>query len=53
MLLFGTPALPVGTREFQTEVSWDLPSLAPGVTSLLDVTVTGQLTACNAGARFD
>ena len=37
-LLCGTPALPVGPREFQAEVSWDLPSLAPGVTSLLDVT---------------
>jgi hypothetical protein len=40
-LLCGTPPLPVGTREFQAEVSWDLPSLAPGATSLLDVTVTG------------
>jgi hypothetical protein len=40
-LLCGTPALPVGQREFATEVSWDLPSLAPGTTSLLDVTVAG------------
>ena len=40
-LLCGTPALPVGQREFAAEVSWDLPSLAPGVTSLLDVTVPG------------
>jgi hypothetical protein len=37
----GTPALPVGQREFAAEVAWDLPSLAPGATSLLDVTVTG------------
>ncbi|MBR0671764.1 hypothetical protein [Neoroseomonas soli] len=40
-LLCGTPALPVGQREFAAEVSWDLPSLAPGATSLLDVTVNG------------
>ena len=37
----GIPALPVGQREFAAEVSWDLPSLAPGATSLLDVTVNG------------
>lgn len=36
-LLCGTPALPGGTREFQAEMSWDLPSLAPGITNLLDV----------------
>ncbi len=41
-LLCGTPALPVGLREFAAEVAWDLPSLAPGATSLLDVTVTGS-----------
>ncbi|MBR0658694.1 hypothetical protein [Neoroseomonas oryzicola] len=40
-LLCGTPALPVGQREFAAEVSWDLPNLAPGATSLLDVTVAG------------
>ena len=34
--LFGS-----GRREFAAEVSWDLPSLAPGATSLLDVTVNG------------
>ena len=27
--------------EFAAEVAWDLPSLAPGATSLLDVTVNG------------
>jgi hypothetical protein len=31
----------VGQREFAAEVSWDLPNLAPGATSLVDVTVTG------------
>jgi hypothetical protein len=45
-VLNGTPLLtgaPFGSgrREFAAEVSWDLPSLAPGATSLLDVTVNG------------
>ena len=41
-VLNGTPLLPQsGQREFAGEVSWDLPSLAPGATSLIDVTVTG------------
>ena len=48
-LLCGTPTLPVGLREFAAEVSWDLPNLAPGATSLLDVTVTG----CRQGDLAD
>ena len=40
-LLRGTPTLPVGQREFAAEVSWNLPNLAPGETSLTDVTVPG------------
>ncbi len=34
--LFGS-----GRREFAAEVAWDLPSLAPGATALVDVTVNG------------
>lgn len=34
--LFGS-----GRRGFAAEVSWDLPSLAPGATALIDVTVNG------------
>jgi hypothetical protein len=34
--LFGS-----GWRKFAAEVSWDLPSLAPGATALIDVTVNG------------
>jgi len=30
-----------GQRQLAAEVSWDLPSLAPGATSLIDVTVSG------------
>ena len=45
-VLNGTPLLsgPLsgsGRREFAAEVSWDLPSLAAGATSLLDVSVPG------------
>jgi len=40
-MLTGTPAVPVGKREFAAETTWDLPSLAPGANSSLDVTVDG------------
>jgi len=41
-VLNGTPLLPQsGQREFAAEVSWDLPSLAPRATSLIDVSVSG------------
>ncbi|MCQ4160968.1 glycoside hydrolase family 55 protein [Roseomonas sp. GC11] len=40
-LLCGTPALPVGQRDLVAEITWDLPSLAPGATSLLDVAIPG------------
>jgi hypothetical protein len=37
----GMLTLTVGHRESAAEASWDLPPLAPGATSLLDVTATG------------
>lgn len=45
-VLNGTPLLTgalfgSGQREFAVEVSWDLPSLAPGAPGLLDVTING------------
>ena len=45
-VLNGTPLLTgalfgSGRRDFAAEVSWDLPSLAPGATALIDVTVNG------------
>jgi len=41
-VLNGTPLISQsGQREFAAEVSWDLPSLAPGATSLIDVMVSG------------
>ena len=51
-LLCGTPALPMGQREFAAEVSWDLPPLAPGATSLLDVTVAGARQGDRAEAAL-
>jgi hypothetical protein len=41
-VLKGTPLLPQsGQWECAEEVSWDLPSLAPGATALIDVAVNG------------
>jgi hypothetical protein len=51
-LLCGTPALPVGTREFQAETSLDLPSLGPGATHLVDVTVAGARQGDRAEAAL-
>ena len=39
--LFTGPLFGLGRRELVAGVSWDLPSLAPGATSLLGVTVNG------------
>ncbi len=56
-VLNGTPLLsgPVfgsGRREFAAEVSWDLPSLAPGATALLGVTVNGARAGDLASASL-
>ena len=56
-VLNGTPLLTgalfgSGRREFAAEVSWDLPSLAPGATSLLDVTVNGARAGDLAAASL-
>jgi len=37
----GTPTVPVGIREFVAKMTWDLPSLASGANSLIDVTAGG------------
>jgi len=39
-VLYACPSVSIETREFQTEVRWDLPSLASGATALTEVTVT-------------
>jgi hypothetical protein len=56
-VLNGTPLLSgllsgSGRREFAAEVSWDLPSLAPGATSLIDVTVNGARAGDLAAASL-
>ena len=56
-VLNGTPLLTgalfgSGRREFAAEVSWDLPNLAAGVTTLLDVTVNGARAGDLAAAML-
>jgi hypothetical protein len=56
-VLNGTPLLTgalfgSGRREFAAEVSWDLPSLAPGATALIDVTVNGARAGDLAAASL-
>jgi hypothetical protein len=56
-VLNGTPLLTgalfgSGRRDFAVEMSWDLPSLAPGATSLLDVTVNGARAGDQAQASL-
>jgi len=52
-VLNGTPLLPQsGQREFAAEVSWGLPSLAPGAASLIDVTVSGARAGDLASASL-
>jgi hypothetical protein len=56
-LLNGTPLLTgaqigSGRRELSAEVSWDLPSLTSGATSLLDVTVDGARVGDLASASL-
>jgi hypothetical protein len=56
-VLNGTPLLTgalfgSGLREFAAEVSWDLPSLAPGATSLIAITVNGARAGDLASASL-
>ena len=56
--LNGTPLLTralfgSGRREFAAEVSWDLPSLTPGATALIDVMVSGARAGDLAQASLE
>jgi hypothetical protein len=51
-LLCGTPALPVGQREFAAETRLDLPNLALGAAHLVDVTVPGTRQGGRAEASL-
>ena len=41
MVFYAPPWVRVGTREFEAQLPWDLPSLASGAAALTDVMVTG------------
>ena len=52
-ILYGCPSLPAGTRTLALETSWDLPSLAAGATTNIDVTVPGARRGDFADASLD
>ena len=52
-ILYGCPSLPAGTRTLALEASWDLPSLAAGATTNIDVTVPGARRGDFADASLD
>lgn len=52
-ILYGCPSLPAGTRTLGLETSWDLPSLGPGATPNVDVTVPGARRSDFADASLD
>jgi hypothetical protein len=52
-ILYGCPSLPAGTRMLALETSWDLPSLGPGATANIDVTVPGARRGDFAGASLN
>jgi hypothetical protein len=52
-ILYGCPSLPAGTRTLAIEISWDLPSLAPGAAANIDVTVPGARRGDFADASLD
>jgi hypothetical protein len=52
-ILYGCPSLPAGTRTLALETSWDLPSLGPGATANVDVTVPGARRGDFADASLD
>jgi len=52
-VLYGCPSLPAGTRTLAVETSWDLPSLGPGATANVDVTVPGARRGDFADASLD
>ncbi|RAI57061.1 pectate lyase family protein [Roseicella frigidaeris] len=52
-VLYGCPSLPAGTRTLALETSWDLPSLGPGATANVDITVPGARRGDFADASLD
>jgi hypothetical protein len=52
-VIYGCPSVPVGTRSLALETTWDLPSLGPGATVNIDVTVPGARRGDFADASLD
>ena len=52
MLLYGLPGMPHGSREIVVETSWDPPSLAPGATTQLNISVPGAFPGDFVQASF-
>ncbi|MBU8538882.1 glycoside hydrolase family 55 protein [Falsiroseomonas tokyonensis] len=52
-VLYGCPSVPAGTRTLALETNWDLPSLGPGATANVDVTVPGARRGDFADASLD
>ena len=52
-ILYGCPSLPAGTRTLALETSWERPSLGPGATANVDVTVPGARRGDFADASLD
>ncbi len=52
-VLYGSLSLPAGTRTLALESSWELPSLGPGPTANVDVTVPGARQGDFADASLD
>jgi hypothetical protein len=52
-ILYGCPSLPAGARTLALETSFDLPSLGPGATANVDVTVPGARRGDFADASLD
>lgn len=52
-ILYRCPSLPAATRTLALETIWDLPSLGPGATANVDVTVPGAQRGDFADASLD
>ena len=52
-VLYACPAVPIGTRRLALETTWDLPSLCPGATGNIHVTVAGARRGDVADASLD
>lgn len=50
---YGCASLPAGARTLALETSWDLPSLGPGATAKVDVTLPGARRGDFADASLD